>query len=58
MTQSMCLSMEEKIYGVILETALEDSISLPYQALSREKINKKTLEFFQQEIPLPSVQNF
>lgn len=50
MNKDINLSMEEKIYGVILGTALGDSIGLPYEALSREKITKKSPKFEKQSL--------
>jgi len=44
------MTLEEKIYGSIMGTALGDSMGLPYEALSRKKIAKKHATFESQHL--------
>ncbi|SFV68162.1 dinitrogenase reductase activating glycohydrolase (draG) [hydrothermal vent metagenome] len=44
------LSLQQKIYGSIMGTALGDSIGLPFEALSRKKIAKKKPSFEEQSL--------
>jgi ADP-ribosylglycohydrolase len=46
----MRMTLQEKIYGSIMGTALGDSIGLPFEGLSRSKIAKKNPTFEKQSL--------
>jgi len=44
------MDLEKSIYGSMMGTALGDSIGLPFEALSRQKIEKKNPKFLSQSL--------
>jgi ADP-ribosylglycohydrolase len=50
MTKDAKIQLQQKIYGSIMGTALGDSIGLPFEGLSRQKIAKKNPKFERQTL--------